>query len=106
MGGDDNKFDIFFFGIYSTSVIKKVGNIGELVKETTVIKETPGLEKLVEEERKKQHIEALNEEMSWMDWISSDGLSIILNSIYWIVPKILMLIGTSVVSLFILDFFK
>ena len=104
--GDDNKFDIFFFGIYSTSVIKKVGNIGELVKETTVIKETPGLEKLVEEERKKQHIEALNEEMSWMDWISSDGLSIILNCIYWIVPKILMLIGTSVVTLFILDFFK
>ena len=52
--GDETTFDIFYFGIYSTEIIENSGNKKNLAAETIVIKETPGLDELPQEERNKQ----------------------------------------------------
>ena len=80
--GDHNKFDIFFFGIYSTYAMKQVGKIGEDVKETTVILETSGLERLVIEEKKKYQRKNVQEE-------DIDSFWPVLEIIWWVTSTIL-----------------
>ena len=52
--GDETTFDIFYFGIYLIEIIEKAGNKKILAAETIVIRETPGLDELPQEERNKQ----------------------------------------------------
>ena len=101
--GDDNKYDIFFFGIYSTAAMKKVGHIGENVKETTVIKETPGLERLVLEEKKKYQIKEEEDdqfEKSDTNWM----LSTVMSSLKWTISIGLMIFVMFIIFNILLEF--
>ena len=62
--GDETTFDIFYFGIYSTEIIENARNKKNLASETIVIKETPGLDELPQEERNEQK-GSTNSAQSW-----------------------------------------